>query len=196
MNLQMGRRLFGLLGVLLVGLVSFVWGCAQGAPEEAQADVAVQSPDMDAMKAMLVDGFERAKAWDLGIAEAIPDGAMDWAPNEDVRSFQDQVVHTANNGFISNALFGEAAPEMTVSEGSVPDKAALMSAIETSYDWIIERLRAMDSADLADDVEALGQTIPRWRVGTFALEHAMWTRGQMVPYFHANDTAVPDVKLF
>ena len=57
MNLQMGRRLFGLLGVLLVGLVSFVWGCAEGAPEEAQADVAVQSPDMDAMKATYQDGF-------------------------------------------------------------------------------------------------------------------------------------------
>ena len=47
------NRSLGFLGMSLVSLVSFAWGCAEGAPEQAQADVPAQSSDMDAMKAML-----------------------------------------------------------------------------------------------------------------------------------------------
>ncbi len=93
-------------------------------------------------------------------------------------------------------MFGEAAPEMAVSEGNIPDKAALLSAIAAGYDWLIANLNDMDPGDLATEVDFFGQTLPRWRVGTFALEHALWTRGQMVPYYHANDAPVPDNRLF
>lgn len=190
------HRVLGFLGVSLVSLVSFAWGCAEGAPEQAQADVQAESSDMDAMKAMLVDGFERAKAWDIALAEGIPDGALNWAPSDDVRGFADQLVHAANSGFIGEVMFGEAAPEMGVSEGAVEDQAALVSAIGAGYDWILARLGEMDAGDLAAEVEFFGQSIPRWRIGVFALEHAMWTRGQTVPYFRSNDAPVPDVKLF
>ena len=72
----LGRRAVSLLGLVLVAAISFAWGCAEGAPDEAQADVSAvdQASGMDAMKAMLIDGFERAKAWDLAMAEGIPDG--------------------------------------------------------------------------------------------------------------------------
>lgn len=190
------RRFLGVFGLVLVALVSFAWGSAEGAPRDAVANtVAAQSADMDAMKAMLVDGFERAKVWDLRIAEAMPESAMDWAPAEGVRSFSDQLIHTASNGFIDQAMFGEDAPPMAVSEGAGADKAAIAGAIETTYDWLIAKFKAMPSADLGEDVDFFGQTIPRWRVGSFALEHSMWTRGQMVPYFRANGMAPPDVVL-
>lgn len=200
MTRQSGRRALGFFGVLLVGLASFAWGCAEGPPEEAQADVsevAAQSGEMDAMKAMLVDGFTRAKAWDMALAEGMPEDAMEWAPAEGVRNFADQIVHAAGNGFIGSFMFGEDAPAMAVSEGDVPDKATLVSAIEASYDWIITQLNEMPAEDLAVDVTFIGEAeMPRWRVATFALEHAMWTRGQTVPYFHANGAPVPDNVLF
>lgn len=188
------RRIAGLMGVLLIGLVSFAWGCAEGAPDQARAEPTAQASDdaeMDAMKAMLVDAFERAKAWDLEFAEAVPEKLLDWAPSDDVRGFADQIVHAANNGFVADFLFGVEAPEFSVAEGSVTDKAALIAAVSSGYDWILEQLNAMPSASLAEEVDFFGGTIPRWRVGTFAIEHAMWTRGQLVPYLHANGLEVP-----
>ncbi|MCG8467216.1 MAG: hypothetical protein MJB57_03270 [Gemmatimonadetes bacterium] len=55
----------------------------------------------------------------------------------------------------------------------------------------------MPAADLAEEAEFFGgRSMPRWRIGFFALEHSMWTRGQMVPYFQANSTPVPENALF
>ncbi len=197
MNGTNSRRLLGGLGVLLVAVVAFVLGGATGSPAEAVADtVAVETADMDAMKGMLVDGFERFKTWDVSIAHGMPENAMDWSPAEGVRSFSDQLIHTAANGFIGDVMFGEAAPAMGVEEGAGATKADIAAAIESSYDWLIMKFRAMSPADLAEEVDFFGQTMPRWRVGTFALEHSMWTRGQMVPYFRANGMAPPDVVLF
>jgi len=39
-------------------------------------------------------------------------------------------------------------------------------------------------------------SMSRARVAMFALEHAMWTRGQLVPYLHAHGVAVPAQRLF
>jgi hypothetical protein len=150
----------------------------------------------DGMHAYLVDAFERAKAWDISMAEAMPDSAMDWAPTPDVRGFAAQIVHTANNGFISQALFGEDAPAFGVEEGNVTDKGALIAAVTGAYDYIISNLSEMDSASLGESVDFFGRSMTRGRVALFALEHAMWTRGQLVPYLHAHGVAVPAQRLF
>lgn len=154
------------------------------------------SEDSDEMKAYLVDAFERAKAWDVSLAEAIPDSALDWAPSPDVRGFAEQVIHAANNSFISTYLFGETAPAFGDEEALAADRGALIAAITTGYDWLIERLGAMSAADLAQRQEFFGSSMSRARIALFALEHAMWTRGQLVPYLHAHGVPVPQVQLF
>jgi hypothetical protein len=152
--------------------------------------------DSDGAKAYLVDAYERARAWDLSIAEAIPDSAMEWAPSADVRGFASQIVHTANNGFLSQALFGEDAPPFGDEADLVADKDALMAAVTDAYDYLIGKLQAMPAAALAEEVDFFGRTMSRTRVALFGLEHAMWTRGQLVPYLHAHGVPVPPAMLF
>ena len=150
----------------------------------------------EGMKTYLVDGFERAKAWDLEMAAAIPDSAMDWAPTPDVRNFAQQVIHTANNGFIAQAMFGEEAPPFGDEDTLVGDKAALGMAVAKAYDYMIGKLQAMPASALGEQVDFFGRSMTRGRVALFALEHAMWTRGQLVPYLHAHGVAVPQARLF
>jgi hypothetical protein len=157
-------------------------------------DVAAQ--EMDPAQAYLIDAFERAKAWDISLAEAMPDSAVDWAPSADVRGFGAQIVHTANNGFVSQALFGKDAPPFGVDEASVSDKGELIAAVTNAYDFIIANLREMDPGALGESVDFFGRSMARARVAMFALEHAMWTRGQLVPYLHAHGVAVPAQRLF
>ncbi|MDH3732995.1 MAG: DinB family protein [Gemmatimonadota bacterium] len=157
-------------------------------------DATAQSAD--GMKGYLIDAFERAKAWDISLAEAIPDSAMDWAPNADVRGFAAQIVHTANNGFIAMPLFGEDAPAFGDEAELVADRAALIAAVTNAYDFLIGKLETMDGTSLGDEVDFFGRTMTRGRVALFALEHAMWTRGQLVPYLHAHGVAVPAQRLF
>jgi DinB superfamily len=162
----------------------------------AAAPAVAQEPMTDGAKAYLVDAFQRAKAWDISLAEAIPDSAMTWAPQPDVRNFAQQVIHAANNLFIAEAVFGTEGPAFGDEDALVADKAALVAAVGAGYDWIIERLEAMPTSALGEETEFFGRSMSRARVFMFALEHAMWTRGQLVPYLHAHGVAVPLQRLF
>ncbi len=179
------RASWAVLGAVLLTLT----GCAA---QSQSSDAA----ELDVIKAYLVNGFERAKAWDVSMAEAIPDSAMGWAPTPGVRGFAAQVVHAANNTFIGMPMFGEDAPALGDPDALAQNKADLIAAVTNSYDWIIQQLNAMPGSELAAEAQLFGQTLPRWRIGMFALEHAMWTRGQLVPYLHAHGVAVPQQRLF
>ena len=156
----------------------------------------VFAQDEDPAKAYIVNAFERARAWDIALAEVMPDSAAEWAPSADVRGWAAQIVHTASNGFISQALFGMDAPEFGDEAELVANKAALIVAVGNAYDYLIGKLEAMPAADLGDEVDFFGRTMSRGRVALFAIEHAMWTRGQLVPYLHAHGVAVPAAMLF
>lgn len=162
----------------------------------AQAQTA-DSPDLAVVRTYVMDALERFKAWDTSIAMAIPDSALRWAPNPEVRDFAQQVEHGANNLFIVGSLFGEEPPAFGDPEVILNDKQALADAVGRAYDWLIERLPSLSDEAFAESVPFFGgQMMPRWRICVFALEHAMWTRGQLVPYFHAHGVPVPQQQLF
>ncbi len=167
------------------------------APSVAQqADMGPEA-DMTLMQSYLINAFERAKTWDVSLAQAIPDSALRWAPSDDVRDYAEQVVHAANNLFIAQPVFGMEAPDVGDAEVLMNDKAALAAAVGTAYDWIVEQLRAMPAGDLADEAPFFGgRMMPKWRICLFALEHAMWTRGQLVPYLRAHGVTPPPQQLF
>jgi hypothetical protein len=178
-----------------IGLAVLVATIAM-APRPASAQDASDA-QMGAMKEYLVNAFERFKTWDVSMALAIPDSALRWAPNEDVRDFAEQVEHGANNLFVASAAFGEEPPGgFGDSAVILNDKQALADAVARSYDWIIERMKRLSTEELAEEVTFFGRPMTRWRVCTFALEHAMWTRGQLVPYLHAHGVPVPQQQLF
>lgn len=187
-NSRMVRRA-GLMTV--VGALLFV-------PPAAIAQTsASDSPDIEAVRGYVMDALERSKTWDMSIALAIPDSALRWAPNPDVRDFAEQVEHGANNLFIAGSLFGGEPPAFGDSEVILNDKQALSEAVGRAYDWLIEHLPELSDEAWAESVPFFGgQMMPRWRICVFALEHAMWTRGQLVPYFHAHGVPVPQQRLF
>jgi uncharacterized damage-inducible protein DinB len=99
--------------------------------------------------------------------------------------------------FIAGSLFGGEPPAFGDSEVILNDKQALSEAVGRAYDWLIEQLPELSDQEWAESVPFFGgQMMPRWRICVFALEHAMWTRGQLVPYFHAHGVSVPQQRLF
>ncbi len=180
-----------------IGAAALVAVSLLAAPAAGQEAGMGSDAEMTIMQSYLINAFERAKAWDMSLAQAMPDSALRWAPSDDVRDYAEQIVHAANNLFIAQSVFGMEAPDIGDPEVLMNDKAALAGAVGTAYDWIVQQLQAMPAADLAAEAPFFGgRMMPKWRICLFALEHAMWTRGQLVPYLRAHGVTPPPQQLF
>ncbi len=150
--------------------------------------------DAEAVRAFLIEGYEANKQMDVDFVRAVPDSALRWAPNGDVRDFMQQIDHTANNTW---AVPG-AAYRPTLGDTAVylNDREAMVEVVTREYDRVIASIRALPAADFGTEVDFFGQATPKWRVYMQGLQHTNWTRGQLVPYYHAHDVPVPRFILY
>ncbi len=180
------------IAVALVLAVAFPPATAAQDPGMSTASV-----DVEVLRTMLISGFERQKANDVTFARAIPDSALRWAPNDIVRDFAQQVMHASNNLFLARFVSEGPMPSFGDTAVVLNDKDALADAVTQAYDWLLDGVRNMPADQFMAEVTFIGgQELPKWRVYLFALEHATWTRGQLVPYFRAHGMTPPQVQLF
>jgi hypothetical protein len=166
---------------------------AQGAGGTGQPTI-----EVEAIRALLLHGFEQGRAMDIDFARAIPDSALRWAPTPEVRDFAEQVEHAAvdNALFVALGILGVPMPAFGDSGVYLNDQDALVEAVTAAYDWVMESLRELPAEDFQTETTLFGQQMPKWRVYLQALEHGYWTRGQMVPYFRAHGMAPPSYRAF
>jgi len=176
-------------GIAVLTLVGFL-SCATSS-RATRSDAL----DTEAIREFLANGLEANKAMDIDFARAIPDSALRWAPTPDVRDFAQQIAHAADNSWIASGLgvearaFGDTAVVLN-------DKEALVAAVTAAYDWMLGTLRDLPDDQFTAEGDFFGTPTPRWRMFMQAIEHATWTRGQLVGYFHAHGVPVPRVRFF
>ena len=177
------------LRFLTVGcIVPFAAACAGSQPAGL---------DGEAVRQLLISGFEQNKAHDVDVARAIPDSALRWAPNDEVRDFAEQVEHTANMLWLAGYTLGETPASVGDTAVYLNDKEALATAVTQWYDTVIAGIRSIPAQGLLEEVDFFGgQRSQRWRIYLFGLQHALWTRGQLVPYFRAHGLVPPAFRAF
>jgi hypothetical protein len=173
--------------------VAMLFGGLVSSPLAGQASI-----DIEDFRAMLIDGFEKARTMDLEFAMAIPDSALRWAPTEGVRTFTHQVAHGGleNTLFVAEPVLGETKPERGDTAVYLNDREALIVELNAAYDYVIAGVQALPADEFLVETTLFGQQMPKWRVMLQALTHGVWTRGQMVPYFRMNGLAPPRYRAF
>ncbi len=178
--------------VMLVGIVT-----AAVATAGAQSTDSTGGPiDVEAVRAYLITGFENNRLMDIDFTRAIPDSALRWAPNDVVRDFAEQIEHAANNTWAAASALGVPAPSFGDSAQYLNNKELMVAAITRSYDWVIEGIRSLPAEEFTAMATLFGQRMPTWRIYAIALQHTNWTRGQLVPYYHAHGVPVPRFRLY
>jgi hypothetical protein len=154
--------------------------------------------DVEAIRAILLHGLEQHKQMDIEFTQAIPDSALRWKPTPEVRDFAQQIHHIAvdNANFVVWGGIREMGPTLGDTAVYFNDKSELERVVVTSYDWVIETLRALPAEELLEETELFGQRLQKWHVYLQALAHADWTRGQVVPYFRLNGMGPPGWKSY
>ncbi|MGH7539677.1 MAG: DinB family protein [Gemmatimonadota bacterium] len=150
--------------------------------------------DVASIRAMLRKGLDTHRQMDIAFVRAIPDSALRWAPTPGVRDFAQQIEHIV----IDNVLIasGGQMPSYGNPEDYLNDKGALEAVVETTYAQVVETLNGLSDAQLLEDGELFGNPMPRWRFFLVALNHADWTRGQLVPYYRLNGAEPPEWHFF
>lgn len=159
------------------------------APSPARAQV---DSTLESIRSVLTQRFERNREMDLAFLDAMPDSAWRWAPTPDVRDYAEQMAHTTHN------FFAPWRDDFTPPDTArlLNDRTLLRAELGAGYDWAIDRLRSLSHAQLLAE-QPIGQnTPPLWRVMMYWLDHALWTRGQLVPYLRIHGVDPPGVLFF
>lgn len=155
------------------------------------------SLDAASIRALMMHGLEQHRLMDVDFVRAIPDSALRWAPTEGVRDFAEQIEHIVldNVMFVHVGVLGHGfddRPSFGDPEVYLNNKGELEELVNTTYGWVKEHLADLSEARLLEATELFGQQMTNWRVFLMALQHADWTRGQLVPYYRLNGVQPPE----
>lgn len=145
-------------------------------------------------RSALVAVVETHKAALLRYIDAAPDSMLGFRPTKGVRTFAEQIEHTAiSDAYIAHtAITGrEDLPAMGDSSVYLHDKAALRALAIRAMDHTLQMLRDLPDAALSQEVTQFGVKMPRYRALMELLDHFPWTLGQVVPYLRLNGVTPP-----
>jgi len=184
----MSRRLIDAAGGALIVLLALLLGFSDSGPDSPPPQ------DMEATRTYLLEAFQRHRELDVAYAQAMPDSAWRWAPADGVRDYAQQVAHITHDFF--RPWRGEDGPTAD-SAAYLNDRTVMVEQIEEGWDWAIRYIETMPDEELGEEIEFFGgQVIPQWRAGTYWIEHAMWTRGSVVPYLRLHGVTPPSIGFF
>lgn len=182
-----------LVGAMAVGQT----GCQSGGGQAGQETAAAQL-DADSLRQVFVHGLEQHRAMDTAYIRAVPDSALRWAYSEEVRDYAEQIEHIVvdNVNFVAHGVIGEQPPSLGDTALYLNDKEELERVVNASYDYVLETLRGLSDEELLATTELFDHEMAKWRVFQFALQHADWTRGQLVPYLRMHGVSPPRWKSY
>ncbi len=154
------------------------------------------------VKESLIADWERAKAFSLEYIDAMPEDGMDYRPNDQVRSFEEQFLHMAqgNIGLLANGTGADRihtdVPNFE-KEAKFKGKKALRALTVEVYDWCIDAIKNMDTSKL-DEVVGPNENFshPRMEWIKKGFEHQTHHRGQTTIYLRMKGVTPPAEKLF
>jgi len=147
----------------------------------------------------LVKEWERAKAYTKEYLDVMPEAGYALKPTPEMRSFAEQMLHLsdANYNFLATAT-GEK-PVVKDLEKSTTDKskANVTKLTLDSYDFAINSIKKLTSADLQTQVKVFGRfDLTKGATVQKAFEHQTHHRGQTTVYIRLAKVTPPNEKLF
>ncbi|MGI9627136.1 MAG: DinB family protein, partial [Longimicrobiales bacterium] len=136
----------------------------------------------------------------IALAEAMPEEAYAWRPSEGVRSVSEVYMHVAGTNYWFPTVVGGEAPAgsgVTADYATVPplegvtEKEAIVTALRTSFEFVIDFIRNAPADRLDDDINMFGQATTYRGVLIETSVHLHEHLGQSIAYARANGVAPP-----
>ncbi len=186
------------VSAMAISIACSMVGLAQTATPAKKEMAAMPSAAPDHI-AMMVADWTRARDYTKEYMDAMPDDGYGFKPTPDIRSFAEQFLHLANANYaFAAAATGVASTNKVNLEktDSMKTKAAAMTAVMESYDFVINAIKGADAKKLGEEIKVFGQTTTRGGALAKAFEHQTHHRAQTTIYLRLKSMKPPPEKLF
>lgn len=200
----MNNRVRRYLITTLVISVAFTLGTAVS-PSKAQQQQppAVKETPKD-RATILVNEWTRARLGVKEYIEAMPEDAIGFKPTPEIRSFAEQMLHLAGGNYMFASVASGRENPWDFTKGKDPvnvpefkqSKAALLKFVMESYDFAIDAVKGLTSAQLDEVVQLFNMKMPRHMLLAKGIEHAAHHRGQTTIYLRLKGITPPSERLF
>lgn len=130
----------------------------------------------------------------------MPEDGMGFKPIPEIRSFAEQMLHLANANYnFASTVSGKANPFQGKKMEEMADlktKEALTKTVLASYDVMIDAIKGLTEAQLAEMVKMGPREMTRELVLAKAFEHQTHHRGQTTIYIRMKGIKPPNERLF
>jgi len=137
----------------------------------------------------------------LQLAEAVPQSAYEWRPEEGVRSVSEVYLHIASSNYLTVTVTGGTVPketgfEMDFSKAhawdtQTTDKTEIMEKVSESFETLKERVGMLTEEDLNREVEVFGMTMTIRNFIISMIGHTHEHLGQSIAYARINGVTPP-----
>jgi uncharacterized damage-inducible protein DinB len=164
------------------------------------AAVTMHAQVSETAKAQLLKDWERAKAYTDEYMNAVPADKYDFKAQDSIRSFAQQLLHLAQGNYaLGGAGIGKESPlprRNLEQAKSANAKDSVMYYVRSSYDFIINGIKAMDGSKFEEKAKLFNFEENRavWLSKVF--EHQTHHRGQLTTYVRLMGIKPPNEKLF
>ena len=127
------------------------------------------------------------------LAEAFPADKYDWRPADGIRSVGESILHVAGGNYYLASKLGFAPPEDVdmMNLEKIQGKENVLAALTKSFDFVQEKLAAISTANLGDDVDLGFAKTNVLSAMLIILEHSGEHKGQLIAYARSNDITPP-----
>lgn len=153
-------------------------------PASAQTIQDITVGDMDGVRQKIV-----------GLAEAIPESAYGWRPEEGVRSVAEVYMHIASANFRIPGIIGADPPDVpeawTRGSAEGMDEATIIEAVNASFAYVTDVVNGIPADRLDEPVNLFGSETNVRGFLVFMTSHLHEHLGQSIAYARANHVAPP-----
>ena len=138
------------------------------------------------------DVWQRASAYLLEVAEAMPEDKYDFKPADGSMSFQEQLNHiTGNLSFLTSHITGNSPDFFKNIKPEAMSKAEVIVVLKEALNHVGRLIETTDNQVLQETFEFRGIKMTRQNIFYLMRDHATHHRGQIILYLRMNGIEAP-----
>ncbi len=144
-------------------------------------------------KDALKNNWESISSYYLEAANLMPEEHFGFKPTKEVFSYAEQLLHIAGgNYYFASLVKGEKSPKpQDVFKAEGKSKKVIVALLKESFEFMLKAIAGFNDEKLQTKVDFAKKKMAVYQVLTFAAEHAIHHRGQMIVYLRLKGQIPP-----